>query len=316
MNVYYNLKDIPKFTKAVVTIGTFDGVHMGHMQIINQLKQAALQVGGQSVIITFDPHPRQVISSTSLPIQLLNTLPEKIKLLSEKGIHHLVVVPFTTQFMVQEPLDYIRNFLVKYFEPNTIIIGYDHRFGHQRLGDINMLKTYAPTYKYQLIEIPKQVLEDVAISSTRIRKALEMGQLNVANELLGYPYFFEGQVVEGNKMGRTIGYPTANIKIDNAQKLVPANGVYAVQVSMPQSEAQQAFGGMMNIGLRPTINGTALTIEVHIFDFDATIYGSTLQIKVLGFLRHEVKFSGLDALKQQLAKDAIDAQAVLQKNLV
>jgi riboflavin kinase / FMN adenylyltransferase len=311
MTVHKNLELLPAFTNAVITIGTFDGLHTGHLQIINQLKDEAKAVGGETVIITFNPHPRRIVQNQTTEVRLLNTLKEKIELLETQGIDHLVIVPFTKTFAEQAAHEYVANFLVKYFHPHTIIIGYDHRFGHNRQGDYHLLEALKEQFGYRVKEIPEHVLQNSAISSTRIRQAIINGQIETANEFLGYDYFFEGIVIEGNKLGRTIGYPTANIRIGDDEKLVPGNGVYAVEVigqwSLVNGQSR-ILKGMMNIGVRPTVDGTKRTIEVNIFDFDEDIYGQTIRVNVIAYLRGEVKFAGLGALKEQLAKDAIEAK--------
>ncbi len=309
MQVHQYTGTLPAFNNAVITIGTFDGVHLGHQQIIAQLKEEAAATGGETVIITFDPHPRKMIPSRK-PVNLLNLLPEKLRLLAAMQVDHVVIVPFNENFLSQPPEDYIEDFLFKKFHPNTIIIGYDHRFGKDRRGDYHLLEDYGKKLGFQVKEIPERILNETIISSTKIREALLAGDINAANSYLGYTYFFEGTVMEGNKLGRTIGYPTANLAIADEEKLIPANGVYAVnveQITAAQPEPVVLFKGMMNIGMRPTINGTNRTIEVNIFDFDKDIYGATLRIHIKQFLRSEVKFSGLDALKEQLAKDKLHA---------
>ncbi|MEP7253707.1 MAG: bifunctional riboflavin kinase/FAD synthetase [Ginsengibacter sp.] len=321
MQVHRDINSLPSFNKAVITIGTFDGVHTGHLQIINQLKKEALEIGGETVIITFHPHPRMVLRNKKIDsdnesvksIRLLSTLSEKIELLQQQQIDHLVVVPFTQDFAEQSAEAYISNFLVSKFHPHTIIIGYDHRFGKNRAGDYKLLEAYQANYQYKVKEIPEQVLHNVIISSTRIRNALSEGNVTEANEALGYSYFFEGKVVEGNKLGRTIGYPTANIEINDDHKLIPANGVYAVEVSLDRlaGEDAQHHNGMMNIGVRPTIGGTKQVIEVNIFDFEQSIYGGLIRVYVKNYLRPEVKFNGLDKLKAQLADDKKDAIQIL-----
>ena len=314
MKVYNNRDILPAFNKAVVTIGTFDGVHLGHQQIITQLKKEARRVNGETVLITFDPHPRKIVSTQ--PLQLINTLPEKIELLEQQGIDNLVVVPFTAAFSNQSATAYIEDFLVSRFHPHTVIIGYDHRFGKDRSGDFHLLEKYARQHAFDLIEIPVHVIDQATISSTKIREALLNGQIEEAGRFLGYDYFFEGLVVEGNKLGRTIGYPTANLQLQTEDKLVPGNGVYAVQVQIvnqnnsPQSPGPsdpKPYKGMMNIGTRPTVDGTKRVIEVNIFDFDENLYGATLRVYLKKYLRGEQKFSGLDALKEQLAKDRHNA---------
>lgn len=324
MQVHRDISNLPFFKNAVITIGTFDGVHTGHLQIINQLKKEAEQVDGETVIITFDPHPRMIISKTDLSkdaIKLLNTLPEKIELLQKQNIDHLVIVPFTLEFSEQSAEEYIKDFLVEKFHPHSLIIGYDHRFGKNRQGDYKLLEAYQSIFNFKVKEIPEHVLHHIIISSTRIRHALEEKDINTANEYLGYPYFFEGNVIEGNKLGRTLGYPTANIEVNDKNKLIPANGVYAVEVSIAtdndivhQISYVKHLKAMMNIGVRPTVGGTKKVIEVNIFDFDTSIYNQTIRVYVNYFLRDEVKFNGLDALKEQVSTDKINALKLLNKN--
>lgn len=294
---------LPVFNKAVVTIGTFDGVHLGHQQIIAQLKEEAARTGGESVIITFDPHPRKIVTSVPGDVKLLTTLEEKIALLAAAGIDHLVVVPFDHAFSNQTAEQYIRDFLYENFRPHTVIIGYDHRFGKGREGDYHLMEAYGKELGFEVREIPEQVLHKVVISSTRIRNALKENDIATANSFLGYPYFFEGTVVEGNKLGRTIGYPTANLHISNEDKLVPGDGVYAVRTGR-----NGEYTGMMNIGYRPTVDGRKKVIEVNIFDFNEDIYGQQLQVHLHHYLRGEVKFEGLEALKAQLLRDKTAVQ--------
>ena len=309
MTVHTDINTLPVFKNAVVTIGTFDGVHTGHQQILQLMQDEAKKVNGETVIITFNPHPRQVIAARQTELFLLNTLQEKISLLEKYGIQHLVVTPFTEAFSLQSAEEYIEQFLVKTFHPHTIIIGHDHRFGKSRSGNFELLEEKSTQYNYVVKEIPGFMLQNNTISSTMIREALLKGNIETANEYLGYSYFFNGTVVEGNKLGRTIGYPTANLKIEEEKKLIPGNGVYAVEVngqwSMVNGERQELdrFKGMMNIGIRPTVEGTNRMIEVNIFDFDKEIYGDTLTIHIKKRLRNEQKFNSLEDLKNQLAKD-------------
>ncbi|KAA9038605.1 bifunctional riboflavin kinase/FAD synthetase [Ginsengibacter hankyongi] len=327
MRVHRDINNLPLFKNAVITIGTFDGVHTGHLQIINQLKKEAGLVDGETVIITFHPHPRMIITKpdgSKTAIKLLNTLSEKIELLQKQNIDHLVIVPFTVEFSEQTAEEYIKNFLVEKFHPHSIIIGYDHRFGNKRQGDYKLLEAYQSIFNFKVKEIPEHVLHHIIISSTKIRHALEEKDINTANEYLGYTYFFEGKVVEGNKLGRTLGYPTANIEVTNQNKLIPANGVYAVELEIDtilqdnsivqRTSNMPHLKGMMNIGTRPTVGGTKTVIEVNIFDFDQTIYDQNIRVYVKYFLRDEVKFDGLEALKEQLAIDKINTLQVLNKN--
>ena len=315
MKVYSSIDRLPAFNRAVVTIGTFDGVHLGHQQIIEQLKKEAARIQGETVLVTFDPHPRKIISAQ--PLQLINTLAERTGLLQQAGIDNLVVVPFTQEFSSQSANAYVEDFLVSRFKPYTVIIGYDHRFGQGRGGDFHLLEQYARQHAFELIEIPVHVIDEASISSTKIRQALLNGQLEEARRFLGYDYFFEGLVIRGNQLGRTIGYPTANLQIQAADKLVPGNGVYAVQVEIvntgtgesltPYTLHPMPYQGMMNIGTRPTVGGVLRSIEVNIFDFAADIYGATLRVHLKKYLRGEQKFNGMEALKEQLAKDRLQA---------
>lgn len=305
LQVHYNLQKLPAFKNAVITIGTFDGVHVGHQQIIAQLISEAARVNGETVILTFYPHPRKIVHDGKQEIKVLNSLKEKIDLLELKNIQHLVVLPFTASFANLTAEAYIDDFLVKLFKPHTIIIGYDHKFGKGRTGDYHLLEQKGLAHDYVVKEISEHVLNEVIVSSTRIREALLGSNISMANRYLGYPYFFSGKVVEGNKLGRTIGYPTANLLIEDDEKLIPGNGVYAAEVKLENDK--RTYTGMMNIGIRPTVDGTLRMIEVNIFDFDQDIYGKQLRINIHAYLRGEVKFDGLEALKNQLANDKINA---------
>ncbi|AYD46545.1 bifunctional riboflavin kinase/FAD synthetase [Arachidicoccus soli] len=310
MRVFYDLNNLPEFINAVVTIGTFDGVHLGHQKIITQLKEEAKKINGETVIVTFFPHPRKIVHQGQKPFHLLNTLSEKIKLLGSFGVDNVIVIPFNEAFAAQTAEEYVRAFLVEKTHPHTIIVGYDHRFGKDRTGDYHTLENYGKEFGFCVKEIPEKLLNEVTISSTRIREALMKGAIEDANHFLGYHFFFEGKVIRGNQLGRTIGYPTANLQIEDADKLVPANGVYAVCIN---DKDDQNYGGMLNIGVRPTVDGTKLSIEVNIFDFDKDIYGDILRVETIARLRDEVKFSGLDALKTQLANDKDEALTILKK---
>jgi len=303
MKVYQYTDQLPFFKNAVVTIGTFDGVHQGHRQIINHLKEVAAEASGDTVIVTFHPHPRSVLQNKE--IHLINTIDERVGLLDAAGIDHLVIVPFTDAFSQLTAEQYVEHFLIEHFHPHTIVIGYDHRFGHGRQGDYHMLEAYAAKGVFHLHEIPEHLINNNTVSSTRIRKSILQGHIEEANRLLGYPFFFSGKVVHGKKLGRDLGYPTANIELAQSAKIVPANGIYAVTASIGNISTQ--YKGMMSIGIRPTIGGTARTIEVNLFDFDGDLYDLQLRVKVHAYLRPEEKFNDLPSLTAQIDKDKIAA---------
>ena len=317
MRVHQDIVHLPEFKNAVLTIGTFDGVHLGHRQILSQLKTEAERISGETVIITFHPHPRKVIDSAQPPIYLLNTIEEKIELLEDLNIDHLVVVPFDERFSQMSANEYVEQFLLEKFKPHTIIIGYDHHFGKGRAGNYLLLEDYSARFGFQLIEISEHIIAENAVSSTRIRQALLKGEIAEAKSLLGYDYFFDGKVIEGNKLGRTLGYPTANLEIQDREKLIPANGIYVVETMLlpnkspirNASEHQKIslLKGMMSIGIRPTIADGRFMIEINIFDFNQVIYGQTLRVFVKKYLRPEIKFDNLDALKDQLREDKLDS---------
>lgn len=314
MQIHYHTDVLPVFRRAVITIGTFDGVHTGHVRILRQLREEAARIDGETVIITFYPHPRKVVRGGAGDLRLLNTLGEKIELLSWQQIDHLVVVPFTEAFSQLSAEQYIREFLLARFHPHTVIIGYDHRFGKGRLGDYHLLEQFSSETGFHLQEIPVHLLDEVSVSSTRIREAIQRADIDTANLLLGYPFFFTGKVVAGNRLGRTLGYPTANLEQDNPEKLIPTDGVYAVEAHLlPQATLFDAprIKGMMGIGVRPTVGGTPRTIEINLFDFDQDIYGRELRVFVRKYLRPELKFAGLDELKAALEKDKRDSLAAL-----
>jgi len=303
MKIHYELQNLPVFHNAVITIGTFDGVHNGHKKILEQLKQEAQKINGETVVVTFHPHPRNIVGDTT-GVKLITTLAEKIKLLAAELINHLVVIPFNDDFANLLADEYVTNFLYKKLHPHTLIIGYDHQFGKGRKGNYELLEEYGVRLGFIVKEIPKQVLQQAAISSSRARKALLHQDIETAKLLLGYDYFFEGNIIHGDQIGRTIGYPTANIQINNEDKLVPGDGVYAVEVEIENIKYQnQIFGGMMYIGSRPVVNGKRRVIEVNIFDFDDDIYDNTMRVMVKKYVRGDMPLNGLDALKLQLAID-------------
>ena len=302
MQVHYSLANLPSFKNAVLTIGSFDGVHTGHQKIIAALEMEAEKVDGESILITFHPHPRKIITDVSL--QLINTLEERIFLLSQYKIDHLVVIPFTKEFAEQSAENYIDQFLIKYFHPHSIVIGYDHHFGKDRKGNFTLLQQYADQQLFTLIEIPKQVLNEIAVSSTKIRNALLSSDLDVANNLLGYSFFFSGLVVGGDRIGRTINYPTANLDYTDSDKIRIGHGVYAVEASLDG----RVIKSMLSIGNRPTLEQESEEkVEVNLFDFSEEIYGQILTVVVKKYLRPQLKYNDMEALKVQLAKDKEDS---------
>ncbi len=299
MAVFFDIEHLLRFHNAVVTIGTFDGVHLGHEAILHEVVAHAKQVGGESVLITFEPHPRKLLFPDQ-PLAIITPLDKKIELITEAGIQHVVVVPFTKEFSNLSAQDYIENFLVKLFHPHTIIIGYDHHFGHDRKGNIDLLKEYASRYQYEVLEISAQLIDEATVSSTKIRRSLTEGHVTEASHMLGRFYSLAGTVIHGNKLGRTIGYPTANIHPDNSEQLIPGRGIYAVRVNWNG----ERYKGMLSIGYNPTVTDKkVLRIEVNIFDFDEDIYEQQLEIEFVSYLRAEEKFESIDVLKQYLHKD-------------
>lgn len=313
MKVHYDLKQLPKFNKGVITTGAFDGVHRGHQQIIGRMIEIANEIHGETIIITFHPHPRKIISSIPGEIKQLTSLNERIALLEKAGIDHLVVIPFDYQFSNLSATDYIKSFLVANFHPHTILVGYDHRFGKGRLGDLTLLTNMGVEMGFQVEQINEQLVAGEIVSSTFIRNYLGEKEIQKANALLGYAYFFDGFIVRGNQIGRTIGFPTANLHINEEEKLIPSNGVYAVRVK-GNCFGNKVYDGMMNIGVRPTVDGQKKVIEVNIFDFNDDIYEQTITVMVYDYLRGEVKFNGLEALKAQLNQDVETSKTILQQH--
>ena len=301
MKIYHQLSDYVKPQCPVVTVGTFDGVHIGHRKILERLRQAADSMGGSVVVLTFHPHPRKVISGRDSDFEMLNTPYEKAALLEAAGVDVLVIQPFTLEFSRIEYDTFVRRVLIEALGVHTLVIGYDHQFGYGRKGGMEALRRMAPMWGFGVEEIPKQDIEQVAISSTRIRRALHSGEVEMAASLLGYSYSFEGTVVEGRRLGRTLGFPTANLRVDDPDKLVPMNGVYAVLVEWEGMQAAQI--GALNIGNRPTFDNGDRTIEVHLLDFSGDLYGKVLRIRLAKFLRAEMKFGTVEQLAEQLRID-------------
>ena len=314
MKVYNHIDEFKQIKNAVVTIGTFDGVHIGHQKIISRLQEVAHQKGGETVILTFFPHPRMILHPDDLNIKLISTMDEKAERLANLGIDHLIITPFTRDFSNLSPQEYIREILVKKIGTTQIIIGYDHRFGKDRSGGLKELQHYSSELGYQVEEIPEQDIDEVAISSTTIRNAILSGDIKTAENFLGYPFHLTGKVIKGDQIGRKIGFPTANLFIEESYKLIPSDGIYAVRVDFKNGEGNlKRANGMAYIGHRPTINGMSRNIEVNIFDFKEDIYGQSIRLNFLEYMRDDQKFNSLEELKEQLSLDEVKARNLLLK---
>lgn len=310
MKILHSAASFHSSEKTIVTIGTFDGVHLGHQKILKQLVSDAKKLAKSSVLLTFFPHPRMVLQK-DVRIELINTINEKAQLLEDTGLDYLIIHPFNKDFSRLTALDFVRDILVNQLSTSKLVIGYDHHFGKNREGNIHQLREYAPLYGFDIEEIPAQDIDNVSISSTKIRRALHEGNLETANRFLGYYFMISGKVVNGKQLGGKIGFPTANINVKEDYKLIPKTGVYVVK-SVIDGEA---VTGMMNIGYRPTVAGKHQTIEVHFFDFDQDLYQQELTIELLYFLREEQKFNSVDDLIVQLRKDKAASLVYLQNNL-
>jgi len=308
MRIFNQLSSLPTFKNAVITIGSFDGVHQGHQTILRRIVELAKEQNGESIVITFHPHPRHILFPDRKDFKLITTIDEKVQLLEQIGIDNVVVVPFSKEFASQSPEAYIEDFLLSKFSPKIIVIGYDHRFGKNRVGDVAYLQRYESLANFETLVIEKQEVETIVVSSTKIRKALKQGDVGTARQLLGHPFTLTGTVVQGQKIGTDLGFPTANVKVPSEVKLIPPTGIYAVYVV----HKQKRYQGMLYLGDRPTLEAyDSYQIEVNIFDFDRSIYGDKIQIELIEFLREDEKFNGLEALKEQLHKDKIHTLQVL-----
>ncbi len=307
MRVFRDLNNLPAFKSSVITIGTFDGVHKGHLKLIERINFLARKNNGESIIITFHPHPRIVINPEDKSLRLLNTIEEKISLLEKHGVDNLVIVPFSRDFSEQSAEDYISNFLVKNFHPKNIVIGYDHKFGRNRSGDYLLLEKMKHRFAYEMEEISKEMLADIGISSSKIRNAIQSGELKLANELLGHNYTLSGTVVRGLQNGRKLGFPTANIQVNDEFKLIPRTGIYGVRVHFNQL----VYGGMLSIGYNPTFDGKERTVEVNILDFDKDIYGASLTLELIDYIRDEKKFDSMEDLIAEIKNDEVLIRKIL-----
>ncbi len=310
MRIFRDIKSLPSFKRSVITIGSFDGVHRAHQKIIKQVKRLASEIRGESIIITFDPHPRSIIYPKDDSLRLLTDIDEKLEILAKLGIDNVVVVPFSFEFSRQSPQEYVERFIIENFNPEYVVLGYDHKFGLNRAGDIHLLKQYEEDGKFKLVEIQQQQLDDITISSTQIRKSLLSGEILIANNLLKHTYMLTGKVIHGKEIGTSLGFPTANLKLNEEKKLIPKQGVYAVRVIHDDYQ----YDGMMHIGNRPSLNdGLELSIEVNIFDFNQIIYNDQLRVEIVAYIRANEKFDHLDELKKQLTQDKADVIHLLNR---
>ena len=306
MRIYHSIEDFPSDVKTIVTIGTFDGVHKGHQIIINRINEIAKKQALESVVLTFDPHPRHVIYPDDQELRLIHTLEEKIEALSKTGVQNLVLHKFTKEFSRTESVNFIRDFLVTKLNMKYMVVGFDHHFGKNRQGTFDNLIELSDAYGFKIEKIKPQNIGEVTISSTKIRNAILEGDCKKANTYLSANFSITGKVVQGNKIGSSIGYPTANIEIENQWKILPKNGVYAVKILLKN----QQYFGMLNLGNRPSISDDSFAIEVHLFDFNATIYNEELKIEFIQRIRDEQQFSDLEKLKSQLKIDAINCKQI------
>ncbi|MCS5489516.1 bifunctional riboflavin kinase/FAD synthetase [Algoriphagus limi] len=307
MKIYEGLSEFKAVPNPVVTSGTFDGVHLGHQKILHRIREIARSIQGETILLTFWPHPRLVLYPEEHNLRLLSTFEEKTKLLRQFGIDHLITIPFTKEFSQMTSKEFIQKILVDKIHTKKLVIGYDHRFGKNREGSFNYLQEHASDFGFELEEISRQDVDAIGVSSTKIRKALESGDIQTANSFLGRSYELNGIVIKGQQIGRSIGFPTANVHIPNSYKLIPKDGVYAVEAEVNGS----LFKAMLNIGNRPTVDGTQKSVETHLFDFQGDLYGKQLTIYLKAYLREEQKFESLAALQAQLLKDQQQAKMLL-----
>jgi riboflavin kinase/FMN adenylyltransferase len=310
MKIYKGVSEFTALPAAVVTSGTFDGVHIGHQKILKRLRNAADALpGGETVLLTFWPHPRLVLHSDSQNLKLLSTFEEKAELLAQYGVDHLVKIPFTKEFASLSSEEFIRSILIEGIGTKKLVIGYDHRFGRNREGSYEHLVANQASYGFTVEEIPRQDVDNIGVSSTRIRQALLEGQVETATEYLGRPYALHGQVVGGLQLGRQLGYPTANLQVPESYKLIPSDGVYAVRVQYNG----HSYGGMLNIGHSPTVGDREKTVEVHLFDFSGDLYNKNLRIDFIAYIRQELKFDTLEALRLKIQEDEVVARRLLDR---
>ena len=311
MRVHYGIDSCKEIIKPVVTVGTFDGVHYGHQKIITRLQKIAKNCNGESVLLTFNPHPRKVLFKDR-KIKLINSIDEKIKILDELGLDHLVIYPFSEEFSKYSADEYISELLVNKLKTNTLVIGYDHHFGRNREGNIQLLKASNEKYSFKLEEIKAHEIDEIKISSTKIRRAIDDGNIHLFKDYCGRFFEFSGKVIHGNGLGKTIGFPTANIVIGNDDKIIPSDGVYSVICRLNN----ETIKGIMNIGFKPSVeNKNIRTIEIHLFNFDKDIYDALINVQAVSKLRDEIKFPNLDKLKKQISNDIVHAKSILENTI-
>ncbi|MGZ5282409.1 MAG: bifunctional riboflavin kinase/FAD synthetase [Bacteroidia bacterium] len=303
MRIFNSIEEVPEFKETVLTLGTFDGVHLGHQKIIKRLSQVADEKGGESVLLTFWPHPRMVLQGDDNSLKLLNTIEEKTRLLEKAGLQNLIIAPFTLAFSRMSYLEFVREILVNTLHTKHLIIGHDHHFGKNREGSYEQLLECAPVYDFSLEQVEALEVDNITISSSKIRTALQEGNIERANHFLGYSYMVNGEVVKGFQRGRELGFPTANVKIPENYKLLPADGIYVVALKC----LGKSYKGMASLGYNPTFSYAGKTLEVNIFDFNEDLYGEKIEVSFLAFIRKEAKFADVPALIKQINADKAEA---------
>ena len=306
MTIYNNINEFSSINKTILTIGTFDGVHLGHQKVLERLTNSAKENKLESTVLTFFPHPRTILNPNK-PLKLINSVKERTELLNRSKVDNLIIHPFDKNFSELDPEKYVVEILVKKLKAKIILIGYDHKFGKNRTADITDLKIYGKKYGFKVIEIKAEEISNIAISSTKIRKAISEGNISTAKKYLGYDFSLSGKIVHGKSIGRTLGFPTANIEVKEEYKLLPKNGVYLIQSFINHNK----YFGMMNIGIKPTIKESSKTIEVNFFDFEGDLYDKNIEVNIKKFIRDEIKFDSLELLKSQILKDKINCNSII-----
>ena len=306
MTIYNNINEFNSTDNTILTIGTFDGVHLGHQKVLERLTNSAKENNLESTVLTFFPHPRTILNPNK-PLKLINSVKERTELLNRSKVDNLIIHPFDKNFSELDPEKYVVEILVKKLKAKIILIGYDHKFGKNRTADITDLKIYGKKYGFKVIEIKAEEISNIAISSTKIRKAISEGNISTVKKYLGYDFSLSGKIVHGKSIGRTLGFPTANIEVKEEYKLLPKNGVYLIQSVINHNK----YFGMMNIGIKPTIKESSKTIEVNFFDFDGDLYHKNIEVNIKKFIRDEIKFDSLELLKSQILKDKINCNSII-----